>query len=827
MTRWAWLAGRGAVAAFWLLTWAYGLIVSVRFAFEQFIRPQLFPWVTEFVIWHHAWYWAAWLVTAATLIPELVALRHRRGAHLAGWLAAAYLLCFGALGVHLLGTPFLVTIDGGDRPLAIVPGALLPLLWLALIDHLSAPFPPGGFPRQVTAPRRLFTTCVATALLVWCVHISVAAFRPDISGGVAGRSATAVWALSLDVAAALAVCVILCGVTAIAATRRRSFEWEYAFAVALIAVAITEFARRLVLPSLTFSETEAAAGAVPFGIVVALMWSGWRLRQRREDRPPDTALVILTSLFDGRSVRSLLLLAAVPIAALIGFRAVEQVDWALIMNRTIVSLEVALIFGFFLARFRTHQDDSWPTARIVATPLAALAVLALLPYASKAVFAMTGNPHLQAEMALDRLPTNEPMAAAVARLWIEQQPPDMDYYRAVKESSVTRSGLPLQPPSTTYAQVPVILDEPPPNVFIFLIDSLRRDYLSPYNPAVSFTPHIAKLAADSYVFTNAFTQYGGTWMSIPAMWTGAPVTRSWGQIFRQMNALEPVIKAGNYDFLINDYTVQTLFSTPRTFLNPGVESVQTDLCDNVKAMRDHIDAQVGPRRPLFTFIAPMNVHILNTRSADGGPDDPRYDGFYASYAAALERLDGCFGSFLTYLQERGLYDNSIIVLASDHGESLGTDGNWGHQFFLFPEVVQIPMMVRVPQNLRGRVTTDLSRIALLADVGPSLLSLLGQPVPDLSPPFGASLFVAPDRTLSARRRDSFLLMSSYGSSFAVLRRNGKFLYISDLVTSREYGYTLFQKPVGERVPLNDTMRRTGQAAIRAKLAEVEGIYQPK
>ncbi len=74
-----------------------------------------------------------------------------------------------------------------------------------------------------------------------------------------------------------------------------------------------------------------------------------------------------------------------------------------------------------------------------------------------------------------------------------------------------------------------------------------------------------------------------------------------------------------------------------------------------------------------------------------------------------------------YLQERGLYDNSIIILASDHGESLGTDGNWGHQFFLFPEDVRIPLIVRLPPAMRERFTTDLARVTLLRDVAPTLL----------------------------------------------------------------------------------------------------------
>ena len=717
------------VGAFCLLTWAYGLIVSVRFAFEQFIRPNLFPWVSQFVTWHHAWYWGAFLLSAATLIPDLRALRENRAGRAAGWLAVGYLLFFGAIGVHLLSNPYLVTLDGGQRPFTIVPGALLPLLWLAVIDHLGARFPRDERPRMVTGQRRLFAACLATAVSVWLLHVGVTALRADISGGFAGRLATVSWALVLDVAAAFAVFVVASLAVSIAATRRRSFDWEYAFTVALAAVAITEFVRRFVLPSLAFGDVEAAAGAIPFGVVMALMWSGWRVRQRRHDRPADTALALLSALFDGRSMRSLLLVAVVPAAAAIAFRLVEQVDWALIMNRLITMIEAALIFGFFLGRFRDRQDDSWSNRRLVAAPLAALLVLAALPYATTALIALTGNPNLESELALDRLPTTDPLGAAIARLWIEQQPPNMDYYYAMTASNTTQSSQRPAVPATTFVSTPIDVRAPLPNIFIFLIDSLRRDYLSPYNPAVTFTPAIAKLAADSYVFRNAFTSYGGTWMSIPGLWTGTPLTRGWGRVFRQLNAVEPLIKAGGYDFVINDYTVAAEFSTPRTFLNPEIDSLKTDICDNVKALQAHIDGRKASDRPLFTFLAPMNVHILNSRTALSGPTDPRYSGFYASYASKLERVDTCFGSLLTYLQERGLYDNSIIIFASDHCETLGTDGNWGHQYFLFPEVVRIPLIVRLPVAMRERLTTDLTRVTLLRDVAPTLLALLGQPVP--------------------------------------------------------------------------------------------------
>jgi hypothetical protein len=52
-----------------------------------------------------------------------------------------------------------------------------------------------------------------------------------------------------------------------------------------------------------------------------------------------------------------------------------------------------------------------------------------------------------------------------------------------------------------------------PHSFMFVIDSLRQDYVSPYNPRVTFTPAIEAFARDSVVFKRAFTRYGATGLS--------------------------------------------------------------------------------------------------------------------------------------------------------------------------------------------------------------------------------------------------------------------------------------------------------------------------
>ena len=87
-----------------------------------------------------------------------------------------------------------------------------------------------------------------------------------------------------------------------------------------------------------------------------------------------------------------------------------------------------------------------------------------------------------------------------------------------------------------------------PHVFIFVVDSLRRDYLSPYNSAVTFTPAIATLAQDSLIFRNAFTQYGATGLSVPALWVGGSILhKQYVSSFPRMNALAKLLAHEQYD----------------------------------------------------------------------------------------------------------------------------------------------------------------------------------------------------------------------------------------------------------------------------------------
>jgi arylsulfatase A-like enzyme len=100
----------------------------------------------------------------------------------------------------------------------------------------------------------------------------------------------------------------------------------------------------------------------------------------------------------------------------------------------------------------------------------------------------------------------------------------------------------------------------------------------------------------------------------------------------------------------------------------------------------------------------------------------------AAYDAEIASADAGFGDLLALLRRLGRYESSIIVLTSDHGEAFGERGRVGwHGDTLYDEQIRIPLIVKLPrERLAGRVVeTQVREI----DLAPSLLSLLGLPVP--------------------------------------------------------------------------------------------------
>ena len=90
---------------------------------------------------------------------------------------------------------------------------------------------------------------------------------------------------------------------------------------------------------------------------------------------------------------------------------------------------------------------------------------------------------------------------------------------------------------------------------------------------------------------------------------------------------------------------------------------------------------------------------------------------------------------------------------------------------------------------------------------------------------GSTLLADPSTDLSWRRRESYLIASSYGPVFGLLGHNGRRLYLADAVEAREYAYELSPDGTDVRVAITDAEREASRKAIRQQIGEIAAWYR--
>jgi arylsulfatase A-like enzyme len=76
------------------------------------------------------------------------------------------------------------------------------------------------------------------------------------------------------------------------------------------------------------------------------------------------------------------------------------------------------------------------------------------------------------------------------------------------------------------------------------------------------------------------------------------------------------------------------------------------------------------------------------------------------YKQSLKFLDEQFGKLIKYLKKQKIYDESLIILLSDHGQSLKDEHKfsyYGHGNFLYDEIIEVPLIVKFPKNSKYEI----------------------------------------------------------------------------------------------------------------------------
>jgi arylsulfatase A-like enzyme/Tfp pilus assembly protein PilF len=279
----------------------------------------------------------------------------------------------------------------------------------------------------------------------------------------------------------------------------------------------------------------------------------------------------------------------------------------------------------------------------------------------------------------------------------------------------------------------------PPNVVIITIDTLRADHLGCYGYKDIKTPNIDSLAADSTRFEHAFTPVPVTLPSHSSIFTGTYPMLSGMHDFsaNKLSPTQPTLASTLKD---NGYTTGAVVASAvldsRFGLNHGFDFYY-DHFDFSRLEESNLDEMERPGNLVADQVLDwlgtnyqkkffLWMHLYDPHHPYRPP--PPFDKEYAShpYDGEIAFADAQVGRLIQFLKDKKLYENTIIVLSGDHGESLGEHGEATHGFFIYNATLHVPLIIHVPNAKNEKLVND---YASLIDIMPTLLHALSINVP--------------------------------------------------------------------------------------------------
>jgi len=316
-------------------------------------------------------------------------------------------------------------------------------------------------------------------------------------------------------------------------------------------------------------------------------------------------------------------------------------------------------------------------------------------------------------------------------------------------------------------------DEPtePPHVLLIVVDTLRQDHLGAYGfDRFPVSPNIDALAAESIVVDGLTACTSWTMPSMATLYTG--LTPAQHRVSRMVGPGRELKERGTLatQFRNAGYATACVMSN---FLlraghgfNEGFDRYDDQPARYADPHRGSTAAEVAQRGIDWTrnqqVANPdqacfLNLHFFDPHTSyedhkewqftdanyvgwvAGGLDDVDYKAEQATATAAdraqlqalyceeIRAVDQAIGRVIDTLKELGMWENTLVVFTSDHGEELAERGYIGHTRTLHFEQVDLPLIVRMPakDQVIARVQAPIAQEQLFA----TTLQLAGIPVP--------------------------------------------------------------------------------------------------
>ncbi len=286
--------------------------------------------------------------------------------------------------------------------------------------------------------------------------------------------------------------------------------------------------------------------------------------------------------------------------------------------------------------------------------------------------------------------------------------------------------------------------ESPANLLLITLDTTRADHLGCYGYTNALTPALDSLAKNGVLFEQAYTPAPITLPAHTTMLTGLYPPehgiRNNGKnsLNPQIPLLPEILSKRGYQTaaFIASTILDSKFGLSRGFdmyddkstapANTSLSAITANddnLINYYRPATEITDAAIQwfssmkKKHPFFCW-----VHFYD-------PHNPRYDHkdifgnkFNSDYDAEIAFMDQQISRLLTFLQEKNLLQNTVIVAVGDHGESLGEHGENTHGLTVYNCVMRVPLIIAFPEKIKAghRVTTTLP----MTDLFPTILSML-------------------------------------------------------------------------------------------------------
>ncbi len=296
-------------------------------------------------------------------------------------------------------------------------------------------------------------------------------------------------------------------------------------------------------------------------------------------------------------------------------------------------------------------------------------------------------------------------------------------------------------------------------VFLILADTLRADHLGAYGHKGIVSKNITGFAEDCAVFNNCFSTTSWTLPSHISLFTARNIYNH-GVYSKELRLSEDIpflteeLSGDRFITSVNEgMFVKYKYGFFRGF--DRYASRKWRARNFSRKMFEHA-AKMSERKGfnnIFSFLHTYQVHSpfrlhpglefsdnTDTKENTTGFSFPyklaehdrkftyrprgekQRSGIISSYDAELEFFDHWFGYFIDALKRSGVYENSMIIFLSDHGEEFFEHGAWGHGNNLYNETIHIPLLIKFPSGeYKGR---RIDQNCSIIDILPTILDYL-------------------------------------------------------------------------------------------------------